>query len=248
MERVFNESLILKYKETGDEKLFEEIINDKNVKKYVNYVCHQKLRNSPTTMYSHDDLVNLGYLIIWQSIHKYRFICPICKKQAKTHTAYKLHCLTKHNQYHEPQVSINRYLKFNLGAYLQNEIRREYSLERKSNVMTLSIYSPMSESDSEDISSTANDALEFDIASEHLLENEVVFAEIVEILKKQFDDLTREIFEFLYKDKMRQREIAVILYQQGRYSSEQSAAVVVSRIIKNKINPSIMKLYPELNF
>lgn len=247
MGHTFDENLILKYKETGEEKLFEEIINDKNVKRYVNYVCHQKLRNLPTTMYSHEDLVNLGYLIIWQSIHKYRFICPICKKQAKTHTAYKLHCLTKHDQYHEPQPSINRYLKFNLGAYLQNEVRREYSLERKSNVLTVSIYSPLDRNDAEDISSTANDAVEFDIASEHLLENEVVFTEIVEILKRQFDDLTREIFEYMYRDRMRQREIAVILHQEGRYSSEQSAAVVVSRIIKNKINPSILKLYPELN-
>lgn len=246
MERTFNEAMILKYKETGDESLFEEIINDKNIKNYVNYVCHQKLRNSPTTIYSHEDLVNVSYLILWQSIQKYRFICPCCKMQAKTYSAYKLHSLTKHNQYHEPVTSVSRYLKFNLGAYLQNEIRREYSLERRSNVMTVSIYSPMDEGSSDDISSTANDALEFDFASDQLLENEVVFGDIVEILKKQFDDLTKEIFEYLYLEKMQQRDIAIILYERGRYSSEQSAAVVVSRIVKNKINPSIMKLYPEL--
>lgn len=247
MGSVFNEDLIFKYKETGDETLFEEVINDKSVKKYINYVCHQKLRNSPTTIYSHEDLVNLGYLIIWQAIHKFRFICPVCKMQAKTHAAYKLHTMTKHNQYHEPVASIDRYLKFNLGAYLQNEIRREYSLERKSNVMTMSIYSPMEASGSEDAYTTSNDALEFDMASEQLLENEVVFSEIVEILKKQFDEVTREVFEYMYNDRMRQRDIAIIFHEQGRYSTEQSAAVVVSRIIKNKINPSIMKLYPELN-
>jgi hypothetical protein len=112
--------------------------------------------------------------------------------------------------------------------------------------MTVSIYSPMDEGSSDDISSTANDALEFDFASDQLLENEVVFGDIVEILKKQFDDLTKEIFEYLYLEKMQQRDIAIILYERGRYSSEQSAAVVVSRIVKNKINPSIMKLYPEL--
>jgi hypothetical protein len=244
--RSFDEALIIKYKETNNESFFEEWINSSDIKKYVNYVCQQKLRNSPTNLYSQEDFVNLSYLILWQGIHKYRFICPFCKKQAKTSTAHKLHTLTKHGQYEEPKVSITRYLKFNLGAYLQNEIRREYSIERKSNVMTLSIYSPLDEVGSDDTSSTSNDALEYDFASEESMEDEIVFDEILVLIKKQFDELTKEIFELIYRDRLKQRDVAVILFNRGRYSSEQSAAVVVSRVIKNKINPAVASLYPEL--
>lgn len=236
----------MKYKETNDEILFEQFINSKEIRSYVNYVCNQKLRNSPTTLYSQDDFVNLSFLIIWQAIHKYKFICPSCKKQAKTSIAYKLHTLTKHGEYQEPFVSITRYLKFNLGAYLQNEIRREYSIERKSNIMTLSIYSPTDGISSEDASITSIDALEYDFASEELLEDDVIFEDVLNLIKKEFDDLSKEIFERLYRDQLKQRDIAIILHERGRYSSEQSAAVVVSRVIKNKINPVIAKLYPEL--
>jgi tRNA(Ser,Leu) C12 N-acetylase TAN1 len=99
---------------------------------------------------------------------------------------------------------------------------------------------------SDDTSSTSNDALEYDFASEESMEDEIVFDEILVLIKKQFDELTKEIFELIYRDRLKQRDVAVILFNRGRYSSEQSAAVVVSRVIKNKINPAVASLYPEL--
>jgi hypothetical protein len=249
-ERLFGiEDKIFEYKDTNDEALFEQIIGDKNVKTYVTYTCHQKLKNSPTTLYSLDDLMNIAFLVLWQSIHKYRFICAHCKKQAKTHTAFKLHMVTKHEQYEEPAVSITRYLKFNLGAYLQNHIRAEYSQERRSNVMTISIYSPIEENNSEEHSKTSNDNIEFHqtMVSDELIENEFVFKDSIKGIVSNFDNFTKEVFSYLYEDRMKQIEIAELLFKAGRYSSEQSAAVVVSRIVKNKINPALMTLYPELS-
>ena len=247
IERKFNEKLILNYKENPTEELFVQIISDKTIKKYITYVCNQKLKNAPTTLYSLEDLKNISYLVIWQAISKFRFICPICGIQAKSESTYKLHCITKHNEYMGYKVSISRYIKFNLGAYLQNEIRKEYSLERKSNVMTISIYSPegASKNDSED-DYKANDSIEFDIASERIFETEFVFKEAIHEIKERFDPLSKEIFDYMFNENKKQNEIAEIFCRQGRYSSEQSAAVVISRTIKKKINPIIASLYPEL--
>jgi hypothetical protein len=243
-ERKFNEELILEYKDTGCEDLFQTIITGKDIKKYVTYVCDQKLRHSPTTLYSMDDLTNIGYLVIWQSIHKYKFICPECGLHAKSNGAYKLHTLAKHGQYIEPKVSISRFLKFNLGAYLQNTIKREYSLDRKSNVLTVNIFSP--DDDTEEIYGSTPKGAELEIVSDVCLESAIVFKDVIEKVKGLLDPFAQEVFTYLYSDDMKQREIASFLHGQGRYSSEQSAAVIVSRVVKTKINPIIATLYPEL--
>jgi hypothetical protein len=236
--RKFDEEKFLLYKETDDEYLFAEIIKDQNLKNYIYKSCQQKLRNCPTTLYSIDDLVNISYLIIWQCIHKYRFICPICGIQAKLQSSYKLHAISKHSEYIDPLNSISRYVKFNLGVYLQNEIRKEYSLERRSNVMTINIYSPDEHEDySED--TLTNDRKEMEIVSSFVLEDRIILKEFIKDLLSQFDNFTKEIFIYLFEYEMKQCDVAEILYNQGKYSSSQSAAVVVSRIVKNKINPAI---------
>lgn len=244
-ERKFNEELILEYKETGSELLFQEIIQDKDVKKYINSVCMQKLRYSPTTLHSLEDLVNIGCLVIWQAIHKYRFICPGCNLHAKTQGAYKLHTLAKHMAYLEPKISISRFIKFNLGAYLQNEIKREYSFDRKSNVLTVNIFSP-DDNEQADIYGSTSDSVELEIVSDLKVEDEIVFKDVIEKIEYLLEPLAKEIFSYQYRDDMKQREIANLLYKEGRYSSEQSAAVIVSRVIKTKINPLVISLYPEL--
>jgi len=243
-ERKFNEELILEYKETNNEVMFQRIINDHDIKQYVNYVCGQKLRYSPTTLNSFEDLQNLSYLVLWQSIHKYKFICPCCGLHAKSFGAYKLHTLAKHEHYQEPRISISRFLKFNLGAYLQNEIKREYSLDRKSNVLTVNIFSP--DEEEMDIYGSTIESTEFEIVSELSLEDEIVFKDLVEKVKDLLDLFSGEVFSYLYHDCMKQSEIAEMLYGQGRYASIQSAAVIVSRIVKTKINPVIISMYPEL--
>lgn len=249
-ERKFDEELILEYKETDNEFLFQSIIQNTDMKKYIAFVCAQKIRHSPTTLYSLEDLMNIGYLVIWQSIHKYRFICPECGLHAKSNGAYKLHQLAKHGHYNEPKIGISRFLKFNLGAYLQNEIKREYSYERKTNVLTINIFTP-GEGKYDDISGSAytdweSQSAEFDIVSDTNMESDIVFKDVVEKVKDLLDPLSQEVFTYLFNNCMKQREIANLLYKQGRYSSEQSAAVIVSRIVKTKINPIIISLYPEL--
>lgn len=249
VDRKFNESLILQYKETNDNLIFEQVIKDPDIKTYIKSLCIVKLRHSPTTLYSLDDLINIAYLIFWQSIHKYRFICPHCNLTAKTYAAYKLHAISKHGSFVEPKVSVTRYIKFNLGAYLQNEIRREYSTERKSNVMTINIFSPDEHTDAKGESESVYDNIEYtgpELSSEMSVENEIIFDDTVSHLMEKFDSLTQKIFKYLFNDRMKQNEIAYILYKEGRYSSEQSAKVVVSRILKSKINPVISDMYPEL--
>lgn len=245
-ERNFNEGLILRYKETEDELLFRQIINDPDILKYIKYVCSQKLRYSPTTLNSFEDMINISYLIIWQSIHKYRFICTICGLHAKSESAYKLHTLAKHGEHLEPKVNISRFLKFNLGAYLQNVIKSEYSLDRKSNVLTINIFSPDESTEGENSSGSAN-GTEFEIVSEICLESEIIFKDMITKVEELLDPMSREVFIYLYVNDMKQREIANLLYKQGRYTSEQSAAVIVSRIVKTKINPIVISMYPELN-
>jgi hypothetical protein len=243
-ERKFDEGRILEYKETNDERLFQEIIQDINVRKYINYVCGQKIKNSPTTLYSLEDLVNISYLVIWQAIHKFRFICPVCDLHAKSNGAYKLHTLARHGSYVEPKVSISRYLKFNLGAYLQNTIKREYSIDRRSNVMTINIFSP-DEADTDSYGSTY-EGTKLEIVSNVCLEETIIFQDVIEKVKNMLEPFSMEVFEHLYKGNLKQKEIAALFYEQGRYTSEQSAAVVISRVIKNKINPIIVSMYPEL--
>lgn len=241
----FNEDLVLEYLETNDEDIFIQIINTEDVKKYVNYVCRIKLANAPTTLFSHEDFVNIAYLIIWQSIKKYRFLCPVCGKQAKTASAYKLHTITKHEEYIEPKTSINKYLKFNLGSYLQNEIRREYSLDRKSNVATVNLYSPLEE-DELDGKSRAS-SIESELTEKDGVESPTIFKDVVESAMKHFDEFTKDIFNYIYIDRLRQTDIAEILYKQGKYSTIDSARVVVSRTIRKKISPCLIKYYPELS-
>lgn len=241
-ERKFNEELILSYKETSDDDKFTKIMNDTDIKKYVSAVAMQKLKNAPTTLHSFEDLYNLGFLIIWQSIHKYRFICPKCGIKAKTYSMYKLHTTVKHGEYLEPHTSISQYLKFNLGSYLQNEIRGEYSYSNKTNVMTIGIFSGLDEGEE----GPEGDSLEYDLVSDFNLEDIIIFEDSIRRLKEKLDPQTQKIFSFWFDDGLKQQDIAAIFYERGYYSSEQSAAVVVSRTIKQKITPMLSNLYPEI--
>ncbi|MDF2615476.1 MAG: hypothetical protein K0Q47_131 [Sedimentibacter sp.] len=243
-EKKFDESKILLYKETGDESIFEEIISNKDIKKYIYSVCHDKMRNYPSSLMGFDDFESQAYLVLWQCIKKYKFRCPICGIQAKTESVYKLHMLTKHNEYREPATSISKYIKFNLGAYLQNELRKEYSEERKSNIMTVSIYSGQN---SEEKDETINDRVEFEFCQSNGFEDDVVFKQFLNDLVDKFDSQTKEIFIMMFLENMKQIDIANTLYRQGRYASEQSASVVVSRTIKTKIYPAITEIYSKTN-
>ncbi len=243
-ERKFDEAKFLLYKETGDEAIFEDIIKSSEVRNYIYSVCQQKMRNYPSTLMALDDFINIAYLVVWQCIHKYRFRCPICGIQAKTESVYKLHVITKHGDYHEPSTSISKYIKFNLGAYLQNELRREYSEERKSNVMSVSIFSPSS---GEEDDETLSDRMEFEISQNGSFEDEVTFNHCLNGIVDKFDKQTKEIFIMLFRDNMKQIDIANKLFNDKRYASEQSASVVVSRTIKNKIYPVLKDIYNKIH-
>jgi|GEM_PF-6574754 len=243
-ERKFDETKFLLYKETGDESIFEEIVKDKEIRNYINSVCYQKLRSYPSTLMSFEDFSNLAYLVLWQCINKYKFKCPICGIQAKTEAVYKMHMSTKHEEYSEPSISISRYIKFNLGAWLQNEVRNEYADERKTNTMTVSVFSPGNGDELDDILS---DKFIFEICQVDGLEDEVTFEHCMSNIINKFDKQTKEIFVFLFKEKMKQIEIANYLFNDGRYASEQSASVVVSRTIKNKIYPVLKEMYNKIN-
>lgn len=243
-ERKFDESKILLYKETGEESIFEEIVKDSSIRSYINSVCQQKLRNYPSSLMSFDDFLNLAYLVLWQCIQKYKFRCPICGIQAKTESVYKLHMITKHGEYSDPLTSISKYIKFNLGAYLQNELRREYSEERKSNIMTVSIFSPGSDDEDDE---TMSDRMEFEICQTDNLESDITFKHCLKYTVDKFDQQTKEIFVLLFMDNMKQIDIANKLYKEGRYATEQSASVVVSRTIRNKIYPVLKEMYNKIN-
>jgi hypothetical protein len=243
-ERKFDESKLLLYKETGDESIFEEIVNNKDIRNYINSVCQQKLRNYPSSLMGFEDFSNLAYLVLWQCIQKYKFRCPICGIQAKTEAVYKLHMLTKHKEYIEPATSISKYIKFNLGAYLQNELRKEYSEERKSNIMTVSIFSP---GDTEDEDETLSDRMEFEICQTSNFEDEVTFKHCLKYIVDKFDEQTKEIFILLFIENLKQIDIANKLFRDGRYVSEQSASVVVSRTVRNKIYPVLKEMYNKIN-
>lgn len=243
-ERRFDECKLLNYKKLGNEQDFEEIMKDKDLKRYIHYVCHQKLRSYPSSLMSFEDFVNISYLIVWQSIQNYKFICPECKSEIKSEVIYKNHTTKNHGKFVEPEKSISEYLKFNLGAYLQNELRREYSSSRKSNVMSINIFSPNLDEENDNSYS-----IEFDLTnnindfSSNNIDDEIIFKNCINELVCKFDSITKEIFIYLYKHNMKQVEIAKLLFDQDRYASEQSAAVVVSRTIKNKIYPVMREFF-----
>jgi hypothetical protein len=238
IERKFNERLLLDFKENGGELLFEDVMKDKDLKKYVYYVCHQKMRSYPSTLMSFEDFTNIGYLVIWQCIQNFKFICPVCGIQTKTETMYKLHTNSKHGKFIEPEKSISEYIKFNLGAYLQNELRKEYSSSRKSNIMTEAIFSPEDNEEDDFIGGVK----EFEISGISM-EDDIIFKSCINELISMFDNVTKDIFIYLYKHKLKQIEIAKILFEQNRYASEQSAAVVISRTLKNKIYPIVREFF-----
>jgi hypothetical protein len=129
-----------------------------------------------------------------------------------------------------------------MGSYLQNELRREYSKERQSNVMTISLFSPCNNEDDD-----VNYGNQYDAISKSNIENDVEFKNCIELLLEKFDPFTKEIFTYLYKGNLKQVDIATIFHKEGRYSTEQSAAVVITRTIKNKICPIIEEFFGKIN-
>lgn len=240
-ERKFDEEKLLLYKENEDPILFEEILKNKDIKRYTLYVCNQKFKNFPSTLLSMEDFKNIADLILWKCILKYKFICPVCGITTKTQSMYKLH-MTKHGEYQEPLVGISKYIKFNLGAYLQNELRKEYSIDRQSNISTTSL-SPTSNVGENDYEINNTNSVEYEILGDYSIEDDYIFEDSMECLMKKFDPITKEIFYCMHKLNMKQVDIAIKLYNDGRYSSEQSAKVVISRIVKNKIRPVITEFY-----
>lgn len=242
-ERKFDEAKLLRYKETEDPILFEEILKDKDIKRYTLYVCNQKLKNYPTSLLSLEDFKNIADLVLWQCILKYKFICPVCGLEAKSESMYKLHMITKHEEYNEPAVSISKYVKFNLGAYLQNELRKEYSIDRQANLQTTSLFSPAENNKHDEKDNDNYSSVEYELTYDNKSENDFLFEDSMEKLMCKFDVVTKEIFYCLYKLNMKQVDIAIKFFNDGKYSSEQSAKVVISRIIKNKIKPVVEDFY-----
>lgn len=234
---VFNEDRIHEYKRTGDDDLFGKILSE--LEGYIKTTCYQKLRNSPSTLYSMEDLISIAQVIVWQAIEKFIFICPECKAEFSTFELFNNHAIMKHNKELEPTPNISKYIKFNMGAYLQNEIRKEYCEDRKTNILTIDIFSP-NQDDDED--SSHNSRLENSIITNNI-EDDIIFNTIIKSIVIKFDEATREIFTLVFEEKMKQKEVAEKLFERGEYSSVDSAKVIVSRNIKNKIIPAIKEVF-----
>lgn len=239
-------SLMIKYKETMNEDYFNQLLEDRIIKKLFTGIARKKIFNCPTTLHDIDDLVSVGYIEMWRSIINYKYICPVCNLKALTQEAYKKHVI-KHGSYFQPKPAIEKHVFYNVGVYMQNCIRDEYSTKNKTNhsLNQVNMFSPSGE-----LSTQSDSMLEFrNIEKLHFIgegiENEVLFKMISEAVVSREDDLTQRIFNTYLKGTLK-CDIAKDLYQEGIYKSEQSAAVMVSRKIKD-IMSKFIRYYKEQN-
>ena len=233
------------FKETGDERILNEVMT--KMSKFINAVAWKKSTQSPTGLHTKDDLESIAKATIWRAIGKFNFYCPHCSLISLSEKGYRKHCKNAHGvKYLIPKVTIVKFVKYQIGTYLQNAIKTEYSIKNKSNVLTIPIFRP----GFEDNTKSENEVKYFNL--DKLYEstdfvNDEIFKQLLELSSKNLDEFSNEILQCLIQN-MSQREIANMLYDKGKYSSIESAAVMVSRTIKNKIAKNLLWLIEENNF
>lgn len=226
--------LLLKFKETQNSVLLEEILKDDELKRYINVYVRKKLNDSPSSLYSFEDLVNITYTKVWEAINKYKFICPECGERFVRETKFISHCIKTHGKLFDPKVSIKKYVFYVVGVYIKNTIRDEYSSNRKTNwsLNQVPVFSMFEESETEDSGKNVESYfLGFENCSS-IHENDILFNIIVDTIIKGWPTLAKFIFECYIQQGMKQTDIAEILFRGGRYCSKQSASVIVSKTLK----------------
>lgn len=243
-------ALMLKYKVTHDQLYFDELMKDNDIKRLFKSIVRKKVLVCPTNMYGEDDLLSIAFIEMWRSIINYKFICPICGIKTMKYDAYKRHVKSRHGNWIDPKPTIDKHVLYNIGVYLQNAIRDEYNKGRKTNhyLNHINIFSPQDSSD-EDNNNIA-DEIEFDNIESLFfvgndMQNEVIFKSMVKEVIKDCDEITKEIFNAFITSNIKNCDIAKDLYERGVYASEQSAAVMVSRKVKQILN-KMVEFYPEL--
>ena len=234
---------ILLYKKTSDESIFNNIIKNKHVKLLLCSMARKKINYSPTTLNDLDDLLSVSYIELWRSIKNYKFICPKCGIKTSDEDAYNRHVKQKHKQYMEPKPTIDKYILYNIGVYVQNCIRDEYNISRKSNhfMNQDNIFSPVEEAETKSSSDMKLQKMETKYFMSEDIQNEVVFKMVLDDIIKDEDEITKKIFSSYMKGHYK-CDIAEDLYQTGIYRSRDSAAVMVSRKTREILN-KFSKLY-----
>jgi hypothetical protein len=218
-----------------NQEIFEELYNDREIRKLFMSMSRKNINNCPTTLYDCDDLLSVAYIEMWRSIINYKFICPICHIRALTEKAYKKHMKKKHKKYLEPDPTISKYVLYNVGVYLQNRIRDEYNIKRMSNhsFNQINLFSPEEEDDIK--SKREIEYSEYLIQQDSDFQDEIMFKVLVDDVLKDEDEITKDIFNAYIKG-YRKSDIAEDLYKKGIYLTKQSAAVIVSRKIRDIIS------------
>lgn len=240
--------LMLKFKETQKIEDFEAVIKEEEMNRFITSTCRKKLGHCPTSLYDINDLINIAYVQVWRSINDYKFICPVCGLRAFTEKHFLDHVKNRHNTILRPKKEIEQHVIYNVGAYIQNAIRGEYADIRKSNIGTINIFSSFFNDGTNSEEEIENSKAEgYFLGLERcssINENEIIFKILMSTVMEKFDLMSRKIFNMYIFDNMRQTDIAEILLREGAYSSKQSAAMMVSRKLK-EIFRSLTSIYTE---
>lgn len=238
--------IMFKEKQGDSNEIFTQLMNDRDIKKLFASMAFNNIRNSPTTMLDQDDLVSIAFIEMWRALSKYKFICPVCGLKALTHNAYQRHVNKAHGTYLEPKPTIDKYILYNAGAYMQNAIRNEYNEGRKTNhsLNQVNLFSPQDEEENKsrsDIEFTGFDLL----YTKNDLQDDVILKLIFEEFLNNEDEITRQIFYARFMFGYKNTDIADLLYRKGVYGTLQSASVMVSRKVKEIVG-KITTIYPDI--
>lgn len=231
---------MLDYKSTRNEVILNDILLDKDLVKYISGIARNKEKYSMTGLNTKDDLFSIGISRVWMAINQFKFYCPTCKKILKEEAAYLSHCQKYHNKkWLEPKKNIIDVVKYHVGVYIENALRKEKSDKNKSNAYDVKISDNQSPNEGDSMGgndwSIMNNKTEIE-KLEPDFSNDVLFTELVNSSTINMDDQAKEILFMLLEGKIN-KEIAGILFEKGRYKSPESASVMVSKIIKGKIQP-----------
>lgn len=241
------ERKMLDYKEGQSEELLNEIITDPELKMYIKGIARKKEIHSMTGLNDKDDLYAVGISRVWSAIMDFKFFCPICNKILKTEDSYIKHCRIKHGtkNWLQPKKNIVEMVKYHIGVYIHNELRKERSKKNQANAYNIKTPEVL-QSDSTNSQEWGNLAKQTEVEKVNGdFTTDVLFNELLRTSTATMDEQSKEILIMLLNGSIN-KDIAEELYRRGKYKSLDSASVMVSKIIKMKIRPHFAWLKQEV--
>jgi len=220
----------------GNDSAFPRVVEYFEQLKRIKKHCARKGTRFNLIVLDGDDLYQIALTTIWESVQKFKFICPKCDARFKTNREFLDHQFKIHGEVGcAPRVSIGDYVAMMAYNEMRNAIRKERARKRNLLLGDAISIDEMNDNIIEDDScrSLKYKNVELAIATESEIESLMRVAELLTFARDELDERSVLVLK-MFAGGFTKNEIAITMVRSGMSKKVHSARVSINRILQRR--------------